>query len=79
MLFGMKNRPFVSVTFHRSRRGFAPEANVATIGRPKMAYPYVETKSKKAFLTDLIHFYFIWHLKRIATYVSQEVGHLSVE
>ena len=26
-----------SVTFHRSRRGFAPEANVAAIGRPKMA------------------------------------------
>ena len=38
MLFGLKNRPFVSATFHRSRRGFAQEANVAVIGRPKMAY-----------------------------------------
>ena len=42
MLFGLKNRPFVSATFHSSRRGFAPEANVAAIGRPKMVYPDVE-------------------------------------
>ena len=42
MLFCLKNRPFVSATFHSSRRGFAPEANVAAIGRPKMAYPDVE-------------------------------------
>jgi len=42
MLFGLKNRHFVSATFHSSRRGFAPEANVAAIGRPKMAYADVE-------------------------------------
>ena len=39
MLFGLKNRPFVSATFHS---GFAPEANVAAIGQPKMTYPVVE-------------------------------------
>ena len=33
---------FVSATLNSSRRGFAPEANVAAIGRPKMAYPDVE-------------------------------------
>ena len=38
MLFGVKIRPFVSATSRRSRRGFAPVANVAAIGRPKMAY-----------------------------------------
>ncbi|KAK2184069.1 hypothetical protein NP493_283g00013 [Ridgeia piscesae] len=38
MGFDLKNRPFVSATFHRLRRRFAPEANVAAIGRPKMAY-----------------------------------------
>ena len=42
MLFGLKNRPFVSATFHSSCLGFAPEANVAAIGQPKMAYPDVE-------------------------------------
>ena len=42
MLFGLKNRPFDSATFHSSRRGFVPEANVAAIGRPKMAYLDVE-------------------------------------
>ena len=45
MVFDLKNRPFVSATFHRSRRTFVPEANVAAIGQPKMAYLDVETKS----------------------------------
>ena len=31
--FWSENRPFVSETFHRSRRGFAPESNIAVIGR----------------------------------------------
>ena len=47
MLFGVKIRPFVSATSHRSRRGFEPVANVAAIGRPKMAYRYVENNSSK--------------------------------
>ena len=42
ILSGLKNRPFVSATFHSSRREFAAEPNVAAIGRPKMAYPDVE-------------------------------------
>ena len=42
MLFGVKNRPFVSATFHRSRCGLGPEANAAAIGRPKKTYPDVE-------------------------------------
>ena len=58
-LFGLKNRPFVSATFHSSRRGFAPEANVAAIRRPKMAYPDVEKLIKIMFSMDLIHFYVI--------------------
>ena len=40
-----------------SRRGFAPEPNVAAIGQPKTAYLNVE---KHKFSTDLIHFYVIW-------------------
>ena len=39
---GVKIRPFVSAT---SRRGFAPVANVAASGRPKMAYRNVEINS----------------------------------
>ena len=46
MLFGLKKRPFVSAKFHRSRRRFVPEANVAAIGRPKMAYLDVEKNLK---------------------------------
>ena len=46
MLFGLKNRPFVSTTFHLSSRGFEPEANVAVIGQPKMAYLDVEKNHK---------------------------------
>jgi len=42
MLFDVKIGPFVSGTSRRSRRGFAPVANVAAIGRPKMAYRDVE-------------------------------------
>ena len=41
----LKNQLFVSAIFHSSRRGFAPEANVAAIGRPNMAYLNVEKKS----------------------------------
>ena len=74
MLFGLKKLPFVS-TFHSLRRGFTPEANVAVIGRPKTAYLDVEKIIKK-FLTDLIHFYVIWQLKCIATFVSQEIRNL---
>ena len=50
MLFDQKNRPFVSATFHCSRRGFAPEANVAAIGWLKMVYPDVEKIIKIKFL-----------------------------
>ena len=42
MLFGLTNLPFVSATYHRSRREFVPEANVTAIGRPKTAYLDVE-------------------------------------
>ena len=70
MLFGLKKLPFVS-TFHSLRRGLTPEANVAAIGRPKTAYLDVEKIIKK--LTDLIHFYVIWQLKCMATFVSQEI------
>jgi len=43
----VKIGPFVSGTSRRSRRGFAPVANVAAIGRPKMAYRDVEKNSLK--------------------------------
>ena len=62
MLFGLKNQPFVSATFHRLHHGFASEANVATIRQPKMAYPDVEKNLKNKFSTDLIRFYVIWQL-----------------
>ena len=42
MLFDVKSQPFVSATFHHSRRGFVPVANVAVIGQPKMAYRNVK-------------------------------------
>ena len=42
MLFGLKNRPFVSATYHR----FVPDANVAAISRPKTAYLDVEKNHK---------------------------------
>ena len=45
MPFGVKNRPFVSATFHHLHRKFALEANVAAISWPKTAYPDVEKKS----------------------------------
>ena len=74
MLFDLKNRPFVSATFHHPRRRFAPEAKVAAIGNPKMAYLDVEIYFKNKFSMDLILFYVIWQLK-----LSQEVGNLSVQ
>ena len=46
MLFGLKNRTFVSATFHRSRRGFAPEANVTRSGGLKWPTPTDVEKNK---------------------------------
>ena len=44
--FWSEKLTFVSATFHRSRRGFAPKANVAAMGRPKMAYLDIEKNRK---------------------------------
>ena len=80
MLFGVKIRPFVRATSRHSRRGFAPVANVAAIGRPKMAYRDVEkNSSKQKFSTDWIHFCFIWELICMATFVSLEVENVSAQ
>ena len=46
MLFRLKNRPFVSATFHRSRRGFAPEANVEASLKWPTSVLDVETNNK---------------------------------
>ena len=40
--FWSEKLTFVSATFHCSRRRFAPEANVAAMGRPKLAYLGIE-------------------------------------
>ena len=74
MLVGLKKRPFVTATFHRSHHGFAPEANVAATGQPKMAYLDVEKNNKNKSSQR------IWIIfKRMATFVSQEVGNVSVQ
>ena len=63
MLFGLKNQPFVSATFHRSRHGFAPEAIVAAIGRPKMAYLNVDKIIKIKVLNGFDSFLCYWAAK----------------
>jgi len=40
--FWSKNLPFAITTFHSSRRGFAPEANVAAIERPNWHIPMLK-------------------------------------
>ena len=56
----------------------SPLAPQVCVSQPKIAYLDVEKKSLK-FSTDLIHFYVIWQLKCMATFVSQEVGNLSIQ
>ena len=56
MLFGVKNQPFVSATFHRSCYGFGREANAAAIGRHKTTYPDVEQNNKTKFSMDIVSF-----------------------
>ena len=48
MLLGLRNRPLILSAQHftASAGFFAPDANVAAIGRPKMAYPDVENNHK---------------------------------
>ena len=76
MLFDVKIRPFVSATFHRSRCEFAPVANVAAIGRPKMAYRDVEKIHQNKSSQRIC---FIWQLICMTMFVSLEVGNVSAQ
>jgi len=71
MLFSVKNQLFVFATLHHSPSGFASVANVAAIGRPKMAYPSVILFYKS--LNEFDYFFVIWQLICMPTFVLQEI------
>ena len=75
MLFGVKDRPFVSATFHQSHQRFALEANIAVI------YPDVEKKIIKIKVLNGFDSFLCYLPANMYGYVcfSQEAGHLSIQ